>query len=215
MGKKNRSKKRGNGGKSLQQQTTAHNVTPFSAITTQRRSARLSAGSGDGNNNDDVGSAQLKSPEQTVTLKSPPEQTPSILCDAELKRNGVHPVSKLKVRTCICSTPDPCRAMMWEYATIGKKDMFPYLKLPVQPQDDTTPTRKHAIAYRKNVYHHLYGKDITDIVEDMASTGDERIALLHFDPRIRKCLHDLGKIDKLKKQYKWRVPLDVGKHNVD
>ena len=60
------------------------------------------------------------------------------------------------------------------------------------------------IAYQENIHHQLYGLD---------GLGDEQrlLAMIHFHPRI--CSYALGSSSKdvSKDEYKWRVPIEVGK----
>jgi hypothetical protein len=76
---------------------------------------------------------------------------------AKLRKQGIHPVTKLMVRTCACSNPKECRGIMWKWAGLGKEEMFPYLRLPGYPKKNKTTNAKHAIGFRENVCRHLYG----------------------------------------------------------
>ena len=127
-------------------------------------------------------------------------------------RGGVHPVTGFIIRNCICSKPI-CRQLMWTLASINEGEYFPYLRLPNKPKEseNSTPTKDHIKALRKNHFHHLHGYG--EEGKAMKNALDEKeelfVALLHYPKKIRECIQ--ASPQSLRKQYKFRVPLAVGK----
>lgn len=130
--------------------------------------------------------------------------------ESELIRNGIHPISRLKVMNCICLNPKECRAIMWRHAKIGNKKMF-YVLLPGIPKVKETKTGKHVIGYRDRSFHHLYGVGNTDVDTRAPTTRRKKlyIAFHHYHEVYWQILRDSSKLSK--KIYKWRVPVEVGR----
>lgn len=125
-----------------------------------------------------------------------------------LRRDGKHPITHLHVRSCSCSRPTECRAIMWRWAALNAKNMFPYLRLPNYPKNCETPNAAHVIQFREVVCHHLYGyKSSNDLIKGICQR--DWIALHHFPAAIRPYV--FAGDEGAKKVYKWRVPLEVGK----
>lgn len=142
----------------------------------------------------------------------PPLQTISryISVESRLRRSGIHPITKLNVRTCACSEPSECRAIMWRWAALDEKSMFPYLRLPGYPKNTTTATSAHIIQFRETVSHHLYGYGAgNNLVTRMHEhKGQDWVAMHHFPPNVRPYVR--GDEHQMK-QFKWRLPLEIGK----
>jgi hypothetical protein len=101
---------------------------------------------------------------------------------------------------------------MWRYADIDEKSMFPYLCLPAYPKKTDSPTAKHIMQFRENVCHHLYGYGESTALKTGMNRLD-RVALHHFPPAFRPYIVNNSDSDSVKKQFRWRVPLEVGSHH--
>ena len=184
------------------------------------RSFSGTADSDEGNAPVDAGTSP-PSPPASGTAASAPPPSASVAAAAarpsgstadatRSRKNGVHPVTQLRVRTCACAYPSSCREIMWGYAAIGDAEMCDYLYLPANPPKVKTPLQKHCAQYLENVLHHLYGQDSTDVKEQTKSGMDRRVAFHHFDPRVRECIRGDRKKGKQKID-RYRVPDEIGR----
>ena len=108
--------------------------------------------------------------------------------EGKLRRSGIHPVTKLHVRSCACSKSAECRAIMWRWAELNEMSMFPYLRLPAYPKKETSVTAWHLIQFREVVSHHLYGDGSDeDLVKGKVTgkTHQDWVAMHHFPPEFR------------------------------
>ena len=131
--------------------------------------------------------------------------------EAELIRNGIHPITKLQVKNCICTNPKECRAIMWRHAKIGNKKMF-YVSLPGIPKPPkegrkVSKTAIHVNGYRSRSFHHLYGVGNRDV--DISTKTKLFVAFHHYHEEYRHILRESSKDSK--KMDKWRVPVEIGK----
>ncbi len=128
------------------------------------------------------------------------------------RKGGIHPVTKLTIRNCICNSP-LCRQLMWILASIDARQYFPYMRLPNKPKrgEKSTATKDHVNACRKNHFHHLHGYGEEGSARKRALDGknDIFVALIHYPEKIRECIQATP--DGLAKKFKFRVPLDIGR----
>jgi len=201
MGKKSKkSNKKSNGGKGQQQQQQRQQPPPT------RSSLRLNPNHTptDANSNNTLSTANA-----TTTTAPTNVSSTTQLDNSELKRRGIDPTTGLELETCICPDSTKCKELMWRLAAINDESMFPYLSLPGDPAKPNSDTGQHMTGYRENVFKHLYAEVIGDVVEGLPKK--QYVALLHFKPEIRK--HLISTLDQSRKQFKWRVPVDVAYAN--
>lgn len=125
-------------------------------------------------------------------------------------RNGIHPISKLQVKNCICTNPKECRGIMWRHAKIGNQKMF-YVSLPGIPKPPqegrkVTKTAIHANGYRRRSFQHLYGVGNGDVDITRSKLF---VAFHHYHKEYRDILRESSR-DGMK-MHKWKVPLEIGK----
>jgi hypothetical protein len=95
---------------------------------------------------------------------------------------------------------------MWRWAALNDKSMFPYLQIPGYPnKNPDTSTGQHTIKFRVIINHHLYMPGVTSL---KTGKSKEYIALHHFPAW---CCENLKNNVGTKKQFRWRVPLDIRK----
>jgi hypothetical protein len=96
---------------------------------------------------------------------------------------------------------------MWRWAELNDDSKFPYFQIPGYPKKSDTSMGKHIVRYREIIHLHLFGHGTSGDIKTGKSKVDY-IALHHFPPSFQPYLNsDVGS----RKEFKWRVPIDVGK----
>ena len=172
--KYNNKKSKDGKGQHRQQQQTQRN-------SPSTRSRRLNPNQ---NNTNLITPSDTNNNVSSTTNASSKTNSSSIQSDeAELIRMGIHPFTKHLVRTCICMQSDECRKLMWRFAAINDKPMFPCHRLPGFPAKKYTSTGQHVIGHLNNVCNHLCPEVNSDILNGLPK--EKWVSLLHLKAPIR------------------------------
>ena len=136
----------------------------------------------------DDGNCPATSDQSPCASVSTPDAPPSTSAkawkgsaDASLRRKDFHPVNGIQIRNCCCPSSRECRAIMWRYADLNDKEACQYLFLPGHLKKEGTPTGRHVIQFRDNVFNHLFGYGANDVKEDL-KIKECYVAYHHFPP---------------------------------
>ncbi len=207
--KKTTSSKKGNSSKTSATSRERQNIRGGSQDPPpeRRRSRRISGEGVEG----DVNNIPTPTYQTTETDRSSNNTERDLLQSSpssdekELIRNGIHPITKLEVKNCICSNPKDCRAIMWRHAAIGNLEMF-YASLPTLLKKQGSESSQHVNGYRGRSFLHLYGVGNRDVE---IRNKNLYIAFHHYPKEYRHILQESKQISK--KLDRWRVPVEIGK----